>query len=241
MSNAAKIPLMYHPTNVLLLDDERGFLNSLNPIIGHTTPYILETNPHKVIDYLQSHTYKKEVLSALISEQDFSFEMSEKPRSTETFDINFSRLQQQLDKPDRFKKIVTVFVDKHMPAMDGITFCEKVREMGLIVKLILFTGMAGTDEAVRAFNKGIIDGYIAKDDPNLTDKINQYIERYSWQQFIDLGDRLAGFISHLMKPLHDEQFFEVFEKIREVEKFNSVEDLVGAIQGDVKMAREFFG
>lgn len=33
---------------------------------------------------------------------------------------------------------------------------------------------------------------------------------------------------------------EVFDKIREVEKFNSVEDLVEAIEGDVRKAREFF-
>ncbi len=34
---------------------------------------------------------------------------------------------------------------------------------------------------------------------------------------------------------------EVFDKIREVEKFNSLEDLVAAIEGDVRKARQFFG
>ncbi len=33
---------------------------------------------------------------------------------------------------------------------------------------------------------------------------------------------------------------EVFDKIREVEKFDSVKSLVKAIEGDVKKAREFF-
>lgn len=33
---------------------------------------------------------------------------------------------------------------------------------------------------------------------------------------------------------------EVFDKIREVEKFNSVESLLLAIEGDVRKAREFF-
>lgn len=205
-----RIPLLYHPANIVLLDDDRKFLNDMCFYIDDKIPYVLETDQNKLLNYLQSHTYQSEALTALVSRPTFS-NVEDKLDFSEAFIVDFSHLR-NIDSANRFKKVIVVFVDQQMPGMTGLEFCKKVRAEGLAVKLILLTGQAGADAAVKAFNENLIDGYLPKSDFQLKEKINAYANNFSWQQFIELSNTLAGFLSHIMKPLYDEQFTEVFTK-----------------------------
>ncbi len=213
--NTLSIPLLYHPTNVLLLDDNRKFLNDISFIFNESIPLVLETNPQHVLQHLASHTYRSDELASKISKQHFDTVYSNHSSPPELFEVSFLKLAGALDTPNRYKRVVTVFIDKMMPGMDGLDFCKKVREAEYPVKLILFTGKAGLKEAVDAFNEGLIDAYLSKDDQQLHDKINQLYTQSSWQQFIELSHIIGGFVSHQMKPLHDPQFCGVFERVRE--------------------------
>ncbi|OGO93857.1 MAG: hypothetical protein A3F41_01460 [Coxiella sp. RIFCSPHIGHO2_12_FULL_44_14] len=212
MSIRAHIPLLYHPTNVVILDDDPSFINVVRQAIDHSTPYLSSSDPHRILNYLHTHTYQQDTLSSLLVHP--SFESIEKAETVETFDVDFSKLRKHLNQPDHYKKVVVALVDQSMERLDGLEFCRTVREDGLLVKLILFTGKAGTAKAVKAFNEGIIDAYLSKQDAHWTEKINELIAHYSWQQFLDLAHSLGGFISHVMKPLYDEQFSEIFEHVR---------------------------
>lgn len=207
-----KLPLMYHPTNVLLVDDQPVFLNQMCENIDHNIPYVTAIDPEQALAYLRTHTYLGDIQSLLVAQPNFNNVM-QSPTSIENFDIDFSTLRRDLDSPERFKKITVVFVDQSMPKMEGLDFCRRVRKENLLVKLILLTGNAGLDKAVDAFNEGIVDAYIPKDHPNLIKVVNEHIRRYSWLQFMELSDRLAGLISHIIKPLYDEKFFEIFSEI----------------------------
>jgi CheY-like chemotaxis protein len=66
--------------------------------------------------------------------------------------------------PRRYEEISTVIVDYDMPSMKGLEFCEKLQNP--YIRKILYTGVAGEGLAIEAFNKGLIDGYIRKGDPN---------------------------------------------------------------------------
>ncbi len=211
------IPIFYHPTNVLFLDDDRSFLTSLSLKLAKTTPFVLESEPNKAYHHITTHMYSIDSLSKLITKQNFS--SINKLNTVETFDIDFSILQSQLDTPDRYKKIVAVFVDKSMPDTDGLAWCQKIREAGLPVKLILFTGIAGTQEAVNAFNQKLIDAYLPKGSEAIA-KIDDFIEQYTWQQFLDLSHYISGLLSHVLKPLYDEQFLNVFQTIRKKHDIN---------------------
>lgn len=215
MSFYARIPLMYHPTTVVLLDDDRKILNNIRLILDDDIPYLLEDDPQKVVDYLKSNTYNTDSLSKLVVEQNFdSFDPADFG-NTETFNINFARLQQTLTSPDRFKRVTAAMIDRRM-RIDGLKFCETIRKAGLLLKLILFTGYTSKEEAVKAFNQKTIDGFMVKDgDPSdSADEINFNIRENSWQQFVDLSQSLTGLLSHLLKPLHNEDFIKVFDKIR---------------------------
>ena len=143
MTSTRNLPLFYHPTNVMAIDDDRSLLNALSAGINQMFPYVLKNSPIKALDYLQTHVYDLRSLSESISE---SYETLAGSETVETIGIHFSTLRERLDNPDRYKKIVVIITDQMMPEMKGLEFCKKMREMNYPVKLILLTGAAGRQQ-----------------------------------------------------------------------------------------------
>lgn len=220
MSMRTRIPLLYHPTNVAILDDEPAFIDYMRQVISHDVPYVTETRPERLLDYLVTHTYESNALSSLITKQSLGQEDFDRNDTSEYFKVDYSRLLDSLHHPDHFKMITVIFVDEVLRnPISGLDFCRQVREAGWKVKLVLLTGKAGIQEAIEALNTGIIDAYLNKGDVDTLEKnINQLIQHYSWEVFTDIGERLNGFLSHLMKPLEDEQFKKVFDEVCHKEK-----------------------
>ena len=210
MATYSRIPLMYHPTNVVLLDDDPKILNDISLIIANDIPYVVDDDPQQIMEYLKTHTYHRDALSALITK-----EASETRPGAEAFIVDFSQLLAMLVSPERFKKCVYAMIDRAMKRIDGLDFCRKVRSAKFLVKLLLFTAQTTSEDAVEAFNQKIIDGFLVKEgDPDkIAQKINDYIREYTWLQFVDLGEALTGLLSHVLKPLSDEQFINIFETI----------------------------
>lgn len=211
------IPMVYHPTNVIFLDDDPSFLHGLSMNIDESIPYVTDTNPHKIMQYLKTHCYTPVGLSALIVTRTFD---NIKPGDPEFFAIDFSKLLDTLSTPTRFKKIVHGMFDRAMKEIDGVLFCRAIREENIPIKIHLFTGKTSMDEAVELFNKKIIDGFLNKEENNkeLSKKVNVIVRENTWRQFVDLGERLGGLLSHELKPLYDEQFINVFTRIYEKNK-----------------------
>jgi len=193
------IPLLYHPTNVVLLDDDPKFLNDISLLLPNDMPYILNDDPQKTIHYLRKNTYESDILSALVTEQ--IYDRSDGDAAGDAFVINFSRLQETLNLPLRFKKSTVGMIDRFMQCMDGIDFCRAIQKDELLIKRILFTGKTNTNEAVKLFNQKIIDGFLLKEgDDILAKNIATIIKEHSWQQFVDLGKSLGGLLSHILPP-----------------------------------------
>lgn len=243
MMSYSHIPVLYHPTNVILLDDDPTFLNDISLLLPNDIPYVLNDDPHKIISYLKMHTYESDALSALVTEQ--IYDRIDSNDSREAFAIDFSRLQETLNLPIRFKKSTVGMIDRFMKKMDGIDFCEAIQEDELLIKCILFTGKTSTDEAVALFNQKIIDGFLVKEgDDILAEKISTTINEHAWQQFVDLGNTLGGSLSHLLKPLIDEQFITIFDRIRrhyEIVEFYLLDSSCSFLLIDAKgYARQLF-
>jgi CheY-like chemotaxis protein len=97
-----------------------------------------------------------------------------------------------------------------MPGKTGIELCYELRD--LPIKKILLTGEAAHRLAVEAFNKGIIDCFIRKDDPMLAAELTGYIQKLQLQYFVDLSCPLLSHLEVDYKlPQSDPQFFDFFE------------------------------
>lgn len=211
MAKKHQFPLVYHPTNVLFLDDEAIYLNRITQSLDDRIAYIKMTDPNAAFDYLKKRCYQPDEFSSLMA--DPNVEQYSGSESTKTFDVDFSKWLSQLDSADRFQKVTVMFVDQVMAKMPGLEFCEKVRDANLPVKLILLTGNTEEEAVIRAFNDGLIDYYLPKNDAELSKKISEQAMRYSWEQFIDLSQPLTGFTSSSLKPLYEKGFWHFFDKL----------------------------
>ena len=67
MSTPLRMPLLSCPGTIIFLDDERGYLDKIKFMIPDNIPYLLETDPNAVLEYMNIHAYREDVLSTLIS------------------------------------------------------------------------------------------------------------------------------------------------------------------------------
>lgn len=213
------LPLLYHPTSVLLLDDNVHFLNTLSMKIDVHFPVVSENNPHHALEYLKAHCCNPKQLLMELTHENYEACSARKPEA-ETYDVDFSMLRGDLTTLDRFKKIHVVVVDRHIPSMDGLEFCRLVKQTHrLPVKLILLTGATTMSEAVAAFNDGKIDAFIEKGPlSSMIDQVNNTIARLAWQQFQALGEYGASVLTRKIEHIMDPDFCATFNSIREAEQ-----------------------
>lgn len=213
-------PLWYHPTRVMFIDDDEKVLKALMRRVDPKFPSLAYKNPNDALTYLKKSILPLEQLSkTIISDINIS---EGKHLFTENIAVDFRPLRANLNELNRFMFFVTVVVDKVMNKMDGLEFCQTVRSLNLPVKLVLLTGNAGADEAVAAFNDGIIDAFIRKS-PDMVDEINHHLKILSFQSFCDSSIQLIGPIANKFSLLANLDFSsfckQLFKEIDVVEYY----------------------
>lgn len=212
------LPIFYRPTNVMLIDDDRKWLNILSDVIDPLFPYVMKQDPIEALYFLKTHTYDLQNLSTKLSQQTYD-NTHASSLSTEKVSYHLKALRDQCHSPDPYKYIAVVFVDHQMEKMLGIEFCERVRELNLPVQLVLLTGKASLQEGVNALNEGAIDAYVSKgefdkaDSKHIKKKINETLEKLAWKQFQQMSQELLGSIVANSSVLVDKHFKEIFKTI----------------------------
>jgi CheY-like chemotaxis protein len=90
-------------------------------------------------------------------------------------------------------------VDYSMPGMNGIAFCEAVRD--LPCRKILLTGVADERVAIEAFNRGLIDRYVRKSDAHALDRLEEELTQLQEGYFLAQSESLR-----MLLALHDYSF-----------------------------------
>lgn len=178
-----KLPIFYQPNQVVFLDDNPNFLNNLTIILPNEFYFKSFTSPETCLAYFKD----------IFSDQTKAFRRNifvAKDEDESSMELNLPAIHQQVYSEERFKEIAVCVTDYTMPIINGIEFCEAIRDFNC--QKILLTGDAGHDLAVRAFNSGVIQKFILKDSLDYTKTVVDAIAEQRLNYFIRQSQTLLG-------------------------------------------------
>lgn len=213
----------YHPTSVLVLDDDPLFLESLDFQFSEEVSCQTFTRPDAAMEHLRAQAaqhpnfarYFREVSDMGAGDMGVGSEL----RVGELLlRLQFSELQSIIDDSARQQRVSVAIVDYDMPKMTGVEFCRAIRH--LPVKIILLTGKAGLETAIGAFNEGLIDCFLQKQDPGVTYALRREIKRLQAQYFGEISAPIKDALA-----LQTPSFFEypvVLQLFKEICEENDI-------------------
>lgn len=203
------IPCCYHPTRVVVIDDNSRFLGSLNRVLSKKhSSYLFYSNPQKALHDIQNLYTPNPFPNRYIQNAD------EEKWQHRRLDINIFDTHHEIYRPERFEEVSTVIIDHSMPEMTGLEFCARLDNPN--IQKVLLTGEAEEHIAIRAFNEGLIHHYIRKQDADMIQQINQAVENAQWRYFNRLSEVALKAISAVDVVDHavlDPNFHTFFKKL----------------------------
>lgn len=132
-----------------------------------------------------------------INEQEREIKLSDssdkpKPQGESETWVKQVLTRQNIKRYDEFKarEVSVVVVDYSMPSMNGIEFCEKIKNPA--IRKILLTGYATTSEAVKAFNNNTIHYYLKKNDDNMLEELESTIHQLQHVYFNEMSSSIKA-------------------------------------------------
>lgn len=171
----------YHPTTCLIIDDDRLFLDSVDYNYADVILCATEQLPERGIERLLKDA---EGTGLITIEEANRQPFDEGDEGDPVIRLPASRIAAMARDPARFSRISVVVVDYAMPTMTGVEFLRKIKN--LPVKKVLLTGKTGDATAVAAFNEGLINLFLVKQNPELPDKLAGIIEDLQYSYFKDI-------------------------------------------------------
>lgn len=169
------IPICFQPIRKIILDDDNAFAESIKLKMLDKNISIFNS-PADALQYLE--TYIPSLKNSDLIKENNNIDYS---RNKQSVDVQLSTLDLSALNHD----ISVLLVDYHMPEMSGLEFLSKIQE--LPCKKILITGETDFNIGITAFNKGLADAYIRKDDKDFPYKIREMINSLEWEYFTELS------------------------------------------------------
>lgn len=203
----------YYPTNIVVIDDDQNFLNSLK--IHFSENCILYNSPLDALSRLKKQSQFERIKKRL--QKSGLFQDENLPNETLNLTINLKKLHEEIYSQDRFNDVSVVIVDYYMEEMSGIDLCQKLDKFP--AKKILLTGGKDKEKvAIDAFNQGVIDRFINKHDPNFPTLLEQTIKVLKSSYFQELTKYLLADLSivnpYLQHPCYNNFVHQIKEKLQ---------------------------
>lgn len=204
------IPPFYFPTMVMFVDDSTDFLFNLSLQLDAMLAFRLYNSPVDALRHLNSADGDRVPPPAdCYSPYQNCDQLS---LTHQVIDIDLDKIAREVHNPFRFQQVSVVVVDYHMPGIDGLEFCQRIENPA--VKKVLLTGKADEKVAVQAFNEGLIDRFIQKQDADAIPNLNRAITQLQWAYFQQVGQQLVDTLaprSHAF--LRDGAFAGLFRRL----------------------------
>lgn len=202
----SSIPVCFYPTRKIIIDDDSAFANSM----------LLKMRQQN-LSYYNSPI---NALNYLLEEYKPTFTKFDIVDSTteHTINLNIEKIRSMISQPC-YQDISVLLIDYHMPDIQGIDFLKKIQH--LPIKYALITGERDYNIAIDAFNAGLVDAYVRKDDPDFARKIQRITRDLEWKYFTELSDiftKISDFsfltnsslLSNFMTILEDRNITEFY-------------------------------
>jgi CheY-like chemotaxis protein len=222
----------YHPTSILVLDDDPLFLESIDFQFSDELSCQTFTRPDAALEHLQAQARQHPDFSRYFKDCPEMNLASESRHGDRLLRLQLSELRSMIDDQSRHQRVSVAVVDFDMPKMTGVQFCRAIRN--LPVKTILLTGKAGLETAISAFNEGVIDCFLQKQDANVSLSLRREIKRLQNAYFDDISDPIQCALA-LQGPsfVSDPSFIRLLGEV--AEEHNIVEHYVCASPPGVMM------
>ena len=216
----------YYPTTVVLVDDNERFLDNFTLHLDESLAHLCFSSAHAALDHINHQASKVH-----LDQRCFSYYRDARSSSEDVLRLDLTLIEREISDPSRFKDISVVIVDYDMPEMTGLKLCESIRDPR--IKKILLTGVADEKIAVQAFNDGVIDRFLMKSDPAITQKINQTISDCQRKYFSEVSALIQNTLA-LKSPefIYNDSFIEYFFNLKNknsLVEYYYVEDPTGFI------------
>lgn len=179
----SKIPLYFYPTQIVFVDDNSEFLSTLSMAFGKQFNVKSFDNADIALKYINEYQREAKLIAN-----------DEKPKLQGDSDAWVKRVltHQNIKRFDeqKIREVSVLVVDYSMPTINGIEFCEKIKNSS--IKKILLTGYATPNEAVRAFNNSTIHYYLKKNDENMLQELEDAINQLQHAYFNELSSSLKA-------------------------------------------------
>jgi len=200
----------YFPTTVVFVDDNADFLANLGLQLDSRLAFRMFRSPIDALIALNGNAAGPPPVRGFFAPYR---DREDDDLSLHVIDISLKIIHREVYNEKRFEQVSVVVVDFEMPEIDGLEFCRSIKNP--LVRKILLTGEADERTAVKAFNKGVIDRFIRKQDAEAMTSLNQAIGDMQQLYFGRLEQMLSDVLS-VGHPrfLQDNKFAERFRQIR---------------------------
>ncbi len=203
------IPLIYHPSSVLILDDSESFINSLSLRLPNNVPYCLSTQPSQALQILKAN---QEIVTfepnKIVSE---SFEHFDYREDKATLHVDYGKFSVSLTNSKRFNLFSCLIVDYTMPEMNGLEFLAKIKEWP--IEKIMLTGTVDEKMALEAHNQDLVNLFYMKDSSQVINEIIDALAALQHRYFIRLSEKFVSLVSHYEAVFCNQEFYKTFKKL----------------------------
>ncbi len=196
---------MFFPTKVAIIDDEQDYLEQINLLVNDDVACELFTSPLQALKVMRADKTKNERFVKECSSQWGNL------TSMVQLEHDMTDLHRFVYDDRRFDRFSIMVVDYDMPEMNGLELCQQLRDPW--IKKILITGKADSGIAIQAFNRGLIDQFIRKEEENIDLHLNAAIDKLSHQYFTGIYASNHEPLSQKAPYLLDKYFVAWFKQL----------------------------
>lgn len=161
---------IYHPTTAVFVDDSDTFLENMIFQLDPNVPYKAYQEPMEALEYIMENK-SLDTFPLKFIHKGHAGDLPES--GIYSVDYQFSTLYEEVYNPNRFQNVSVAVIDYAMPRINGIELCQALQDTP--IRKILLTGEADHNVAINAFNDGIIDKFIRKDQKSAGEMVNKAI------------------------------------------------------------------